>query len=45
MGSITAKAKIVARTDREMTVEADLVDAQGVTVAKAAAELCILEKK
>ena len=29
VGPITAKAKIVARTDREMTVEADLVDAQG----------------
>ena len=37
VGSITAKARIVARTDREMTVEADLLDAQGVTVAKATA--------
>jgi uncharacterized protein (TIGR00369 family) len=45
VGSITAKARIVARTDREMTVEADLLDAQGVTVAKATAELRILERK
>ena len=45
VGSITAKARIVARTDREMTVEADLVDAQGVTVAKATAELRVLERK
>jgi uncharacterized protein (TIGR00369 family) len=45
VGHITAKAKIVARTDREMTVEADLVDAQGVTVARATAELRVLESK
>jgi acyl-coenzyme A thioesterase PaaI-like protein len=45
VGSITAKARIVARRDREMTVEADLLDAQGVTVAKATAELRILERK
>jgi hypothetical protein len=42
---MTAKAKIVDRTDREVTVEADLLDAQGVTVARAIAELRILERK
>lgn len=45
VGHMTAKAKIVARTDREVTVEADLLDAQGVTVARATAELRVLERK
>jgi uncharacterized protein (TIGR00369 family) len=45
VGPITAKARVVSRTERDMIVEADLVDAQGVTVAKATAELRILERK
>jgi uncharacterized protein (TIGR00369 family) len=44
-GPITARAKIVERTDREMVVEAALVDAQGVTVAEATARLRVLQKK
>ena len=45
VGPITAKAKVITRTEREMTVEADLIDAQAVTVAKATAELRILVRK
>ncbi|WP_245321689.1 PaaI family thioesterase [Bradyrhizobium sp. LTSPM299] len=45
VGPITAKARIVSRTERDMVVEADLIDAQGVTVAKATAELRILERR
>jgi uncharacterized protein (TIGR00369 family) len=45
VGPIMAKAKVVARTEREMIVEAELVDAQEVTVAKATAELRILTRK
>jgi uncharacterized protein (TIGR00369 family) len=45
VGPITAKARVVSRTERDMIVEADLIDAQGVTVAKATAELRILERK
>ncbi|WP_426435958.1 PaaI family thioesterase [Bradyrhizobium genosp. P] len=45
VGPITAHARIVSRTERDMIVEADLVDIQGVTVAKATAELRVLERK
>ncbi|KWV59286.1 hypothetical protein AS156_31970 [Bradyrhizobium macuxiense] len=45
VGPITAKAKVLSRTDRDMVVEADLIDMQGITVAKATAELRILERK
>jgi hypothetical protein len=45
VGPITASARIVARADREMIVEAVLVDAQGVTVADATARLRVLQKK
>lgn len=45
VGPITARARVVERTDREMVVQADLVDVQGVTVADAVARLRILEKK
>ncbi|WP_027550674.1 PaaI family thioesterase [Bradyrhizobium sp. Cp5.3] len=44
-GPITARARIVERTDREIVVEAALVDAQGVTVAEATAQLRVLQKK
>ncbi|HEX7924445.1 MAG TPA: PaaI family thioesterase [Bradyrhizobium sp.] len=45
VGPITAKAKIAAQTDRDMIVEADLIDADNVTVASATAELRILDKR
>lgn len=45
VGPITAKAKVVSQTDRDMTVEADLIDAENVTVATATAELRILDKR
>lgn len=45
VGRITARARVVERTDREMVVQADLVDVQGVTVADAVARLRVLEKK
>ena len=44
VGPITARARVVERTDRDMAVQADLVDAQGVTVADATARLRILAK-
>lgn len=43
-GPIIAKARVVGRTDREMVVEAALVDAQEETVAQAAARLRVLQK-
>lgn len=44
-GPITARARIIGRTDREMMVEAVLVDAQGGTVAEATARFRVLPKK
>lgn len=44
-GPITAKARVVSRTDRDMIVEADLIDADNVTVATATAELRIFDKR
>jgi uncharacterized protein (TIGR00369 family) len=45
VGTIMARARIVKRSERDIVVEAELVDAQGVTVADATAELRIAEKK
>jgi uncharacterized protein (TIGR00369 family) len=45
VGPITARARVVERTDREMVVHAELVDANGVTVAEATARLRILARK
>src|SRR5262245_61415253 len=45
VGPITARARTVERTDRDLVVQADLVDAQGVTVAEATARLRILGKE
>ena len=45
IGPITAKAKVISQTDRDMVVEADLIDANDVTVASATAELRILDKR
>jgi uncharacterized protein (TIGR00369 family) len=44
-GTITAKARVVEQTEREIVVDADLVDAQGVTVASGTARLRVLRKK
>jgi uncharacterized protein (TIGR00369 family) len=45
VGPITARARVVERTERDMIVQADLVDAKGITVADATARLRILAKK
>src|SRR5690348_6608753 len=45
VGSMTARAWIVEQTDRDMVVEADLVDTHGVRVADATARLRILERR
>ncbi|MCC8984633.1 PaaI family thioesterase [Bradyrhizobium acaciae] len=45
VGPITAKAKIISQTGRDMIVEADLIDAENVMVATATAELRILDKR
>jgi uncharacterized protein (TIGR00369 family) len=45
VGPIIAKAKILERTDREIVVEAVLIDPHGVTVAEATARLRVMEKK
>ena len=45
VGAITARARVVERTDRDMVVQAELVDANGITVADATARLRILAKK
>ncbi|WGD55794.1 PaaI family thioesterase [Bradyrhizobium sp. CB1650] len=44
IGPITARARVIERTDREMVVQAELVDAEGITVADATARLRILAK-
>lgn len=44
-GLIMARARIVGRTDREIVVEATLVDPQGGTVAEATARLRVLQKR
>ncbi|MEH2486555.1 PaaI family thioesterase [Bradyrhizobium sp. AZCC 2230] len=45
VGPITALARVVERTDRDMVVHADLVDADSIVVADATARLRILAKK
>ena len=45
VGPITARARIVERTDREIAVHAELIDTDGITVADAIARLRILAKK
>lgn len=45
VGPIIATASVVSRTERDMVVEAELVDAQGVTVARATAELRVLKRQ
>lgn len=45
VGPITARARVIERTDRDMVVQAALVDDKGVTVAEATARLRVLETK
>lgn len=45
VGPITARARIVERTDRDMVVEAELADVKGITVASATARLRIFAKR
>ncbi|MDA9506082.1 hypothetical protein XI09_15865 [Bradyrhizobium sp. CCBAU 11386] len=44
VGPITARARVIERTERDLVVQADLVDAEGITVADATARLRILAK-
>lgn len=45
VGAITARAWIAERTEGDMVVQAELVDADGIIVADAAARLRILARK
>ncbi|WP_407118661.1 PaaI family thioesterase [Bradyrhizobium sp. LMG 9283] len=45
VGPITARTRVVERTDRDMVVQAELVDAGGVIVADATARLRVLTKR
>ena len=45
MGTITARARVTEQTGRDMVVQAELIDAAGITVADATARLRILAKK
>ncbi len=45
VGPITARARMIEQTERDMVVQAELIDAEGVTVADATARLRILAKK
>jgi uncharacterized protein (TIGR00369 family) len=45
VGPITARARVVERTDRDMVVHAELLDAGSIVVADATAQLRILVKK
>ena len=44
-GVITARARVMEQTERDMVVQAELIDAADVTVADATARLRILAKK
>lgn len=45
VGPITACARVIERTERDMVVQAELIDDKGVTVAEATARLRVLEIK
>jgi uncharacterized protein (TIGR00369 family) len=45
VGIIMARARVIERSERDIVVAAELVDAQGVTVADATAQLRIVDKK
>jgi uncharacterized protein (TIGR00369 family) len=44
VGPITARARVVERTERDMVAQAELVDADGIIVADATARLRVLAK-
>jgi len=45
VGPITARARVIEQTERDMVVQAELVDVQDLTVAEATARLRILAKR
>ena len=45
VGPITARARIVEQTERDMVVQAELIDTGGITVADATARLRIIAKR
>jgi uncharacterized protein (TIGR00369 family) len=45
VGPIAARARVVEQTERDMVVQAELIDAEGITVADATARLRILAKR
>ncbi|QQO36915.1 PaaI family thioesterase [Bradyrhizobium diazoefficiens] len=45
VGAITARARVIEQTEHDMVVQAELIDAEGITVADATARLRILAKK
>lgn len=45
VGVITARARLIEQTERDMVVQAEFIDAEGLTVADATARLRILAKK
>ena len=45
VGPITARARVIEQTERDMVVQAELVDVQDLTVAEATAQLRILAKR
>ena len=45
VGAITARARVTEQTERDMIVQAELFDAEGITVADATARLRIIARK
>ena len=45
VGAITAQARVIEQTERDMVVQAELIDTEGIAVADATARLRILAKK
>lgn len=45
VGVITARARVTEQTERDMVVQAELIDDKGVTVAEGTARLRVLETK
>lgn len=45
VGVITARARVMEQTERDMVVQAELIDAEGIIVADATARLRILAKR
>ncbi|SFO70082.1 uncharacterized domain 1-containing protein [Bradyrhizobium sp. Ghvi] len=45
VGPITARARVIEQTERDMVMRAELVDVQELTVAEATAQLRILAKR